>query len=62
MENNGKDQELQRDEPRLDTAQSPPIKKLEYHAPRLIEYGTIAKLTQNGGVGGADAMGSSPCL
>jgi len=36
--------------------------KKEYTPPRLIEYGSFAKLTKSGGVGGGDAMLNSPCL
>ena len=36
--------------------------KRKYTTPHLIEYGDFAKLTQSGGIGGADAMAMSPCL
>jgi hypothetical protein len=36
--------------------------KQAYSTPSLIEYGSIAKLTQTGGVTGADAMAMMACL
>ena len=37
-------------------AQSGGARKAVYIPPVLVMYGSIAKLTQNGGVSGADAM------
>ena len=41
--------------------QKPP-KKQAYATPSLIEYGSIAKLTQTGGASGADTMAMMACL
>lgn len=36
--------------------------KKSYRAPVLVEYGTIAKLTQTGATSGADGSGMMGCL
>ena len=36
--------------------------KSTYGSPRLVEYGSVAKLTQNGGFTGTDAMRMMGCL
>ena len=41
--------------------QKPPAKQA-YSTPNLIEYGSIAKLTQTGGLSGADSMAMMVCL
>jgi len=41
--------------------QKPPAKQV-YSTPSLIEYGSIAKLTQTGGQSGADSMVKMACL
>lgn len=33
-----------------------------YQSPRLKRYGSVAKLTQNGGASGTDFMGMMSCL
>lgn len=36
--------------------------KKTYHPPSLVEYGSIAKLTQSGGTIGGDGRGMMACL
>jgi hypothetical protein len=39
-----------------------PPERRPYRRPELIEYGSIAKLTQGGGMSGSDAMMMMACL
>ena len=61
MESGAAYEGLQQSDRQLEDAQEMPQKK-KYVTPHLIEYGSFGKLTRNGGVGGGDAMLSSPCL
>jgi hypothetical protein len=52
------------DEPR-DAGSSesvPPPDRRPYHAPELVEYGSVAKLTQGGGMSGNDGVMMMFCL
>jgi hypothetical protein len=52
------------DEPRdADSSEgAPPPDRRPYHAPELVEYGSVVKLTQGFGMSGTDGMMRRFCL
>jgi hypothetical protein len=40
----------------------PPPDRRPYHPPELVEYGSVAKLTQGGGMSGTDMFMMMICL
>jgi hypothetical protein len=52
------------DEPRdADNSEgAPPPDRRPYHTPELVEYGSVAKLTQGGGMSGTDFQMMMSCL
>jgi hypothetical protein len=55
---------VKQDEPRdADSSEGvPPPDRRPYHAPELVEYGSVAKLTQNAGMTGSDMSMMMFCL
>ncbi|MBI2818957.1 MAG: lasso RiPP family leader peptide-containing protein [Acidobacteria bacterium] len=61
MRNFAKGNEKQQDESQLETADK--MRNKKYTAPRLVEYGSFAKLTQGGAAGVTEGGVMSPaCL